>query len=167
MDLWSVDLVGPIRPTSLGSAVFFLTVVDIHSRRYFVFPLKSKADVPQVIIDLIVQKEVETGMKLKRLRSDNELIFRTGLLNDFCSRQGIRREFSPNWTPQGNSFSERAHGVLLAMARTLLADVKLPEEYWSLALVIASYIHNVTPCTALPNNAIPASHGGKIIDRCR
>nr|GEX02254.1 hypothetical protein [Tanacetum cinerariifolium] len=52
--------------------------------------------------------------------------FRNKEMNDFCSRKGIKREFSNARTPQQNGDAKRRNRTLIEAARTMLADAKLP-----------------------------------------
>ncbi|XP_076660400.1 uncharacterized protein LOC143363848 [Halictus rubicundus] len=49
------------------------------------------------------------------------------------------------YMPQSNGLAERANRFLIDMARTLLIDASLPQEFWAEAVWTASYIHNVVP----------------------
>nr|GEV81222.1 ribonuclease H-like domain-containing protein [Tanacetum cinerariifolium] len=61
-------------------------------------------------------KEMELWVELKRNKE----------MNDFCSKKGIKREFSNAKTPQQNGVAERRNRTLIEAARTMLADAKLP-----------------------------------------
>nr|GFB15887.1 hypothetical protein [Tanacetum cinerariifolium] len=72
---------------------------------------------------------------------DNGGEFRNKEMNDFCPRKGIKREFSNAKTPQQNGVAERRNRTLIEVARTMLADAKLPVTFWAeavnTALVVA------------------------------
>nr|GEV03255.1 uncharacterized mitochondrial protein AtMg00810-like [Tanacetum cinerariifolium] len=55
--------------------------------------------------------------------------FRNKEMDEFCSRKGIKREFSNARTPQHNGVAERRNRTLIEAARTMLADAKLPTAY--------------------------------------
>nr|GEZ45077.1 ribonuclease H-like domain-containing protein [Tanacetum cinerariifolium] len=63
-------------------------------------------------------------------------------MNDFCSRKGIKREFSNARTPQHNGVAERRNRTLIEAARTMLADAKLPVTFWAEAINTACYVRN-------------------------
>nr|GEX46930.1 ribonuclease H-like domain-containing protein [Tanacetum cinerariifolium] len=63
-------------------------------------------------------------------------------MNDFCSRKGIKREFSNARTPQQNGVAERRNRTLIEAPRTMLADVKLPVTFWAEAVNTACYVQN-------------------------
>nr|GFB34392.1 retrovirus-related Pol polyprotein from transposon TNT 1-94 [Tanacetum cinerariifolium] len=63
-------------------------------------------------------------------------------MNDFCSRKGIKREFSNARTPQQNGVAERRNKTLIEAAKTMLADAKLPVTFWAEAVNTACYVQN-------------------------
>nr|GEV08759.1 putative ribonuclease H-like domain-containing protein [Tanacetum cinerariifolium] len=60
----------------------------------------------------------------------------------FCSRKGIKREFSNAKTPQQNGVAKRRNRTLIEAARTMLADAKLPVTFWAEAVNTACYVQN-------------------------
>ncbi|RDX69512.1 hypothetical protein CR513_51366, partial [Mucuna pruriens] len=56
---------------SLGGAQYFVTFIDDHSRKLWVYPLKRKDEVLRAFKEFHASVERETGKKLKCLRSDN------------------------------------------------------------------------------------------------
>ncbi|GJT33068.1 putative ribonuclease H-like domain-containing protein [Tanacetum coccineum] len=55
---------------------------------------------------------------------------------------GIKREFSVARTPQQNRVAERKNKTLIEVARTKLADSKLPTTFWAEAVNTSCYVHN-------------------------
>nr|GEX08141.1 hypothetical protein [Tanacetum cinerariifolium] len=72
-------------------------------------------------------------------RCDNRGEFRNKEMNDFCLRKGIKREFSNAKTPQQNGVTKRRNRTLIEVARTILADAKLPVTFWAEAVNTACY----------------------------
>ncbi|GJY98008.1 putative ribonuclease H-like domain-containing protein, partial [Tanacetum coccineum] len=54
----------------------------------------------------------------------------------------IKREFSVAKTPQQNIVAERKNMTLIEVARTMLADSKLPTTFWAEAVNTACYVQN-------------------------
>nr|GEX74359.1 hypothetical protein [Tanacetum cinerariifolium] len=63
-------------------------------------------------------------------------------MNEFCTKKGIRREFSNARTPQQNGVAKRRNITLIEAARTMLADAKLPVTFWAEAVNTAYYVQN-------------------------
>nr|GEW46468.1 putative ribonuclease H-like domain-containing protein [Tanacetum cinerariifolium] len=86
--------------------------------------------------------EFENVYFVKDLKCDNGGEFRNKEMNDFCSQKGIKREFSNAMTPQQNGVAERRNMTLIEVARTMLADAKLPVTFWAEAVNTACYVQN-------------------------
>ncbi|GJZ22513.1 ribonuclease H-like domain-containing protein [Tanacetum coccineum] len=56
--------------------------------------------------------------------------------------KGIKREFSVARTLQQNRVAERENRTLIEVARTMLADSKLPTTFWAEAVNAACYVQN-------------------------
>nr|GEV16217.1 hypothetical protein [Tanacetum cinerariifolium] len=55
-------------------------------------------------------------------------------MDEFCSRKGIKREFSNARTLHQNRVAERRNKTVFEAARTMLADAKLPVTFWAEAV---------------------------------
>nr|GEV24495.1 retrovirus-related Pol polyprotein from transposon TNT 1-94 [Tanacetum cinerariifolium] len=88
------------------------------------------------------------------MRCDNRTKFKNSVMNDFCAMKGIRREFSVARTPQQNGVVERRNKTLIVVARTMLADSKLPTTFWAEAVNTACYAQN-RALVVKPHNKTP------------
>nr|GFC52592.1 ribonuclease H-like domain-containing protein [Tanacetum cinerariifolium] len=79
----------------------------------------------------------------------------------------IKREYSNARTPQQNRVAERKNKTLIEVARTMLADSKLPTMFWTEAVRTVCYVlnrvlvtspHNKTPYALLTANIPSVSH---------
>nr|GEV19980.1 hypothetical protein [Tanacetum cinerariifolium] len=75
-------------------------------------------------------------------RCDNGGEFKNKEMNEFCTKKGIKIEFSNARTPQQNGVAERRNRTLIEVARTMLADVKLPVTFWVEAVNTTCYVQN-------------------------
>ncbi|CAI7751452.1 unnamed protein product [Closterium sp. NIES-53] len=95
MDVW-----GPARVRGQGHERYFLLVVDDYSRYTTVFPLRSKGEVIEVLIDWIraarlrLRESFGSDFPVLRLHSDRGGEFSSALLGAFCRAQGIRQTFT-------------------------------------------------------------------------
>ncbi|CAI5958925.1 unnamed protein product [Closterium sp. NIES-65] len=95
MDVW-----GPARVRGQGHERYFLLVVDDYSRYTTVFPLRSKGDVTEVLIDWIratrlhLRESFGSDFPVLRLHSKRGGEFSSALLGAFCRAQGIRQTFT-------------------------------------------------------------------------
>ncbi|CAI7886015.1 unnamed protein product, partial [Closterium sp. NIES-53] len=113
MDVW-----GPARVRGQGHERYFLLVVDDYSRYTTVFPLRSKGEVTEVLINWIraarlrLTESFGSDFPVLRLHSDSGGEFSSALLGAFCRAQGIRQTFTLPASPQQNGIAERRIGMV-------------------------------------------------------
>ncbi|CAI7782729.1 unnamed protein product [Closterium sp. NIES-53] len=114
MDVW-----GPARVNGQGRECYFLLVVDNYTRYTTVFPLRSKSEVPDVLIPWIravcLQRCERFGQDLHvlRLHSDRGSEFSSDFLWDFCRGEGILQSFTLPDPPQQNGIAECRIGLVV------------------------------------------------------
>ncbi|GJR91047.1 ribonuclease H-like domain-containing protein [Tanacetum coccineum] len=101
-----------------------------------------KDETYDMLHDLIVGLENRLRHKVKTIRCDNGTEFKNQLMNEFCAKKGIKREYSIARTPQQNGVAERKNRTLIEAARTMLADSLLPIQFWAEAVNTACYVLN-------------------------
>ena len=99
LDLVVVDLAGLNKPQTLGGKHYDMVIVDTFSQRFFVKLLKKKSDAADVLMRWIPQVELQTGRKLKRLRSNNGEEFLSGKFTDWLSLRGVVQQTTPSYSP--------------------------------------------------------------------
>jgi len=60
----------------------------------------------------------------------------------FCSKLGIKHNFSTSRTPQQNGFVERKNQSLKELARTMLNETELPKYFWVNVVSTTCYVLN-------------------------
>lgn len=148
LDLVHSDLCGPMKTRSLGGSLYFVTFIDDHSRKLWVYTLKRKDQVLDVFKQFQAAVERETGKKLKCIRTDNGGEY-SGPFDEYCRQQGIRHQKTPPKTPQLNGLAERMNRTLVERVRCLLSHAKLPKFFWGEALSTATHVVNLSPCVPL------------------
>jgi hypothetical protein len=88
------------------------------------------------------QVQLESGQKLKAIRSDNAPEFIK--LSKELEKDGIRIELTMPYTPSQNGVVERLNRTLITKARAMLA-AELPSQLWGEAVHVACYLKNLTP----------------------
>ncbi|CAI7891034.1 unnamed protein product [Closterium sp. NIES-53] len=128
MDVW-----GPAHVRGQGHERYFLLVVDDYSRYTPVFPLRSKGDVTEVLIDWIraarlqLRESFGSDFPVLRLHSDRGGEFSSARLGAFCRARGIRQTFTLPASPQQNGIAERRIGMYAAHQLNLQPRVSVPE----------------------------------------
>ncbi|GJR74361.1 putative ribonuclease H-like domain-containing protein [Tanacetum coccineum] len=137
-----MDLFAPTFVSSLMNKKYCLVVTDDYSRFTWVFFLASKDETSGILKNFITEIENLVDKKVKIIRCDNGTEFKNRVMNEFCEKKGIKREFSVARTPQQNGVAERRNRTLIEAARTMLADSKLPTTFWAEAVNTACYVQN-------------------------
>nr|GEY30251.1 ribonuclease H-like domain-containing protein [Tanacetum cinerariifolium] len=109
-------------------------VTDDFSRFTWTLFLKTKDETSGILRNFITEIENLKDLKVKIIRFDNEGEFKNKEMHEFCTRKGIKREFSNARTPQQYKVAERRNITLIEAAKTMLADAKLPVTFWAEAV---------------------------------
>jgi len=128
---------------------YFVTWVDDKSRKVFVDAMKEKSEVARHLHAFIACVELETGHRLKVLRSDGGGEYIAGEVQSFLKDKGVKHEMTTADTLQHNGVAEHMNRTLVKWVRTMLIDAKLPDGYWWDALQYAALLHNVSPMRSL------------------
>lgn len=142
LDLIHSDLCGPMEEVSLGGARYFLTLIDDHTRKVFVYFLAQKSEVLAHFKEFKAFVEVQLERKIKAIRSDNGTEYCNKEFEKLCRSNGIVHQKSVAYTPQQNGVAERMNRTLVERAKCMLADASLKKSYWAEALNMAAYIVN-------------------------
>ncbi|KAE8711089.1 Retrovirus-related Pol polyprotein from transposon TNT 1-94 [Hibiscus syriacus] len=142
-DVWQAPV------TSLGGAKYFVSFIDDYSRRCWVHPIKKKSDVFSTFKNFKARVELDYGNKIKCFRTDNGGEYTSEEFDDFCKKEGIKRQFTVANTLQQNGVAERMNRTLLERTRAMLRDAGLEKSFWAEAVNTACYLVNRAPSTAI------------------
>ncbi|CAI7855323.1 unnamed protein product [Closterium sp. NIES-53] len=165
MDVW-----GPARVRGQGHERYFLLVVDDYSRYTTVFPLRSKDDVTEVLIDWIraarlqLRESFGPDFPVLRLHSDRGGDFSSARLGAFCRAQGIHQTFTLPASPQQNGIAERRIGMVMDVARTSMIHAAAPHFLWPFAVQYAAHQLKLQPRVSLPETSPNLRWTGKVGD---
>ncbi|CAI7857203.1 unnamed protein product [Closterium sp. NIES-53] len=165
MDVW-----GPARVRGQGHERYFLLIVDDYSRYTTVFPLRSKGEVPGVLIEWIrgthrqLSEKFGSDLPVLRLHSDRGGEFSSDLLRAFCHLEGIRQTFTLPASPQQNEIVERRIGMVMDVARTSMIHADAPHFLWPFAVQYAAHQINLQPRVSLPKTTPTLRWTGRVGD---
>ncbi|CAI7892561.1 unnamed protein product, partial [Closterium sp. NIES-54] len=165
MDVW-----GPAHVRGQGHERYFLLVVDDYSRYTTVFPLRSKGEVTEVLIDWIrvarlqLRERFGSDFPVLRLHSNRGGEFSSDLLRAFCRAEGIRQTFTLPASPQQNGIAERRIGMVMDIARTSMIHAAAPHFLWPFAVQYAAHQINLQPRVSLPETSPTLRWTGKVGD---
>ncbi|CAI5964795.1 unnamed protein product [Closterium sp. NIES-64] len=153
-----------------GQERYFLLVVDDYSRYTTVFPLRSKGEVTEVLIDWIraarlqLRRSFGSDFPVLRLHSDRGGEFSSGLLSAYCRARGIRQTFTLPDSPQQNGIAERRIGMVMDVARTSMMHAAAPHFLWPFAVRYAAHQINLHPRVSRPETSPALLWTGKVGD---
>ncbi|CAI7904592.1 unnamed protein product [Closterium sp. NIES-53] len=165
MDVW-----GPAHVRGQGHKRYFLLVVDDYSRYTTVFPLRSKGEAPEVLIDWIrgarrqLRESFGSDLPVLRLHSDRGGEFSSDLLRAFCRSEGIRQTLTLPASPQQNGIAEHRIGMVMDVARTSMIHAAAPHFLWPFAVQYAAHLINLQPRVSLPETTPTLRWTGKVGD---
>ncbi|CAI5474019.1 unnamed protein product [Closterium sp. Yama58-4] len=168
-----LDVWGPARVRGQGHERYFLLVVDDYTRYTTVFPLRSKGEVPAVLIPWIraarlqLRERFGTEFPVLRLHSDRGGEFSSDLLAAFCAEHGITQSFTLPASPQQNGVAERRIGLVMEVARTSMIHAAAPHFLWPFAVRYAAHQLNLWPRVSLPETSPTLLWTGKVGDASR
>jgi transposase InsO family protein len=110
---------------SLSGALYFVSLIDDHSRKVFAYVLKYKFQVLDAFKKFHAKVERETGRKLKCIRSDSGGEYR-GPFERYCRLHGIRQQKIVPKTARQNGLAERMNRTLTERVTAMLSHAKLP-----------------------------------------
>jgi len=145
LELVHTDVVGPMQTLSHDGCAYFVSFVDDYSRCTWVSCIKQKSDVAAVFKAWRTHVEMQSGRKVKILRSDNGGEFMSPSFVRSLSEEGIVHQLSAPYTPQQNGVAERSNRTIVEMARAMLQHSHLSHAFWSDAVMTAAYIRNRVP----------------------
>ncbi|CAI5464417.1 unnamed protein product [Closterium sp. Yama58-4] len=168
-----LDVWGPARVQGQGHERYFLLVVDDYMRYTTVFPLRTKADVPAVLIPWIravrlqLRERFRSDFPVLRLHSDRGGEFSSDLLAAYCAEHGITQSFTLPASPQQNGVAERRIGLVMEVARTSMIHAAAPHFLWPFAVRYAAHQLNLWPRVSLPETSPTLLWTGKVGDASR
>nr|GEU88339.1 hypothetical protein [Tanacetum cinerariifolium] len=121
---------------------YCLVVTNDFSRFTWVFFLATTDKTSRILKSFITEIENLVDKKVKIIKCKNGTKFKNRVMNEFCEEKGFTWEYSVARTPQQNRVAERRNRTLIEVARTMLADSKLPTTFWTEAVNTACYVQN-------------------------
>jgi len=94
------DICGPMSTRALSNAEYFLTFIDDHSKKTWIYFLNTKDELFDRFRKFKALVENAIGKKIKVLRSENGGEYIDKDFTFFCAKEGIKREWTTPYSPQ-------------------------------------------------------------------
>nr|GEV00992.1 putative ribonuclease H-like domain-containing protein [Tanacetum cinerariifolium] len=142
LHLLHMDLCGPMRVASISGKRYVLVIVDDYSRYTWVYFLRTKDEMPEVIKNFLKMIFVRLQAPVIIDRIDNRTEFKNHALKEYFDSVGITHETSAAKTPQQNGVVERRNHTLVEASRTMLIFSHALLFLWAKAIATACYTQN-------------------------
>ena len=140
---------GLAKTTSMGGCKYYVTFIDDHTRKVWVYFMKEKSEVFVHFQNFRVLVEKQTNMQVKCIRSDGGGEYFSNEFSDYLQKHGIQRQFTCRYTPQQNGVAKRKNRHIAEVAQALMSEKNVPHTYWAEAVSTTVYIMNRTPTAAV------------------
>jgi hypothetical protein len=141
MDLWVVDIIGPMKTESIYGHKYILLIMDVHTRMLFVFVMHHKSDSLEIIIKHIKLCQTQLRKKLKQVHSDGDkAILVNNEMKKFLADNGTRATITTSYTPQHNGMIERMNRTFINVVKSMMFHANAYKSLWSECALTAGVI---------------------------
>ena len=141
MQFICMDLVGPIQPTTSKGNRFCMTVMDMLTGYTIAVPIRDKT--AESICQAYRDHVYCTFGGSSRMLTDNGSEFKNKEMDAVCEKLGIKRIYSPVYTPESNGKLEGYHRFFKACIAKQIRGTQLE---WDEVVPMASAAYNFFPC---------------------
>ena len=154
LQLMHIDLIGPMRVTSIQGSKYLLVIVDNYSNMRFIAGLKNKSmeEVFAAFMKIIKKLESLTIFKLQAIHSDNGTEFNK--LRDYCKEYDIHYFLTHIYQSEENGIVERTNQTLENGIRVNLLQSLLSLTYFEFVAIYCVYTLNRIPNKSARINSI-------------
>ncbi|KAI5355034.1 hypothetical protein L3X38_007929 [Prunus dulcis] len=149
LELVHTDICGPMKTESINGNRYFLLFTDDCTRMSWVYFIRNKSSALEYFKKFKAMTELQSGYKIKGLRSDRGGEFLSNDFNKFCDEFGIQRQLTIAYSPQQNGVVERKNRTVVEMAKSILHEKGMTYDFWAEAVNTAVYLLNRCPTKSL------------------
>ena len=143
LELVSVDACGPL-PRTLRGNEYFGQLVDNATQKVWTITAKSRSDLVRLLRVWKIKVERQTGIQIGAIRIDNAAELKS-LLKEWSDEYGLTHEPTVPYKSNQNGPAEKTIQHMEGNARAMLAEAKLPIEFWDEAIEANAYLWNRLP----------------------
>ncbi len=155
LDVWTT------KTESIGECRYYVSFIDNHTRKVWVYFMKHKGEVFQHFLNFKAMVEKEKGVSIKCLKSDGGGEYFSNEFSEYLKEHGIQRKYSCSYSPQQNGVAERKNKHIIKIARAMLNEKNLPYYFWVEAVATIVYIMNRKPTAIVHGMTLEEKFIGK------
>ena len=147
MERISLDIIGPIYPTTERENTYILTVIDYFTRFVEAYPLKDQT--AQTVADKLVNEYICRYGIPSIIHSDRGKCFVSELFEEMCKLLNIKKTLTARYRPMSNGLCENANGTVKNLLRSLAVQqpADWDEHLPYIMMAIRSTKHESTKAT--------------------
>ena len=161
LDLIHSDVCGPMKTQTPGKKRYMVTFIDDYSRFTMCYLIQSKDEVADKYQEFVAEVSNMFQRKPKILRSDNGGEYTGNKLVKYMKQEGIKLQTTVPYSSPQNGVAERKNRTIIEMAKCMLLDAGLSQQYWGEAVMTAVYLQNRLPTKATNKTPFELWHGEK------
>lgn len=138
------DLSGPFPVTRQGHK-YYISFLDDLSGAIHIHLLKTKDDALAKFMEYKAKMELQSGKKIKFVRSDGGGEYKNLGFEASLKEAGIQWEPTAAYNPNQNGKAERVNYTLMSVVRSILSSKKLPKVLWGELVLTAAFLRNRSP----------------------
>jgi hypothetical protein len=142
LNLIHSDVCGPMSAVSIGGFSYYVSFIDDHSRKTWIYFIKTKDEVFSLFQEFKDLVQNQTERKIKVLRSENGGEYTSNALKEICADSRIKRELTVPYNPQQDGVSKRKNKSIVGEAKAMLHDQDFPMFLWDKACNTAVCLQN-------------------------
>ena len=155
LELVQSDIKGPLSPDCHGGYKYFITFIDVATRRHWVYLLTHKSEAFETFKFWKAEVERQSGMKVKAFRSDQGGEYSSKEFKSHLRQCGINQQFTIARTPEQNGRAERLNRTLMENCRAMMCGAGIDKVFWGEGILTAAYLKNRTVHSSLKGPATP------------
>ena len=144
LEIIHTDVCGPFQTTGPNGERYFVSFIDDYSKIVKVYPIKTKAEVFDCLVEFINESENLTEKRVKVLRCDNGTEYLNNRIYNFVKEKGITINTCPTYVHELNGTAERFNRTIMNISRCLLSEADVNKKYWPEIVCAAAYLKNRT-----------------------
>jgi len=136
LDVWTTNI------ESIGGSKYYVSFIDDHTRKVWVYFKKHKGEVFQYFLNFKVMVEKEKGVSIKCLWFDGRGEYFSNEFSEYLKEHGIQRKYSCSYSPQQMGVAKRKSRHIAKITRAMLNEKNFPNYFWVEVVAIVVYIMN-------------------------
>lgn len=134
---------------SISGNKYLLLFIDGYTRITWVCFLRNKSSAFKCFKKFKAMTELQSGYKVKCLKSDKGGEFLSTEFDKYCNDFGIHRQLTLAYTHKQNGVAERNNRTVVEMAKSMMHENDLPYAFWEEVVNTTVYLLNRCPSKAL------------------